>query len=495
MARQVLVGIDVGTTALKAAAFEAASGRVLGQVVKTLKVRVEPDGTREQDTASIDRALRASLASLARQVGRTWSKVAGVGLAAQGGSAIIADRQSGKALTPLILWNDTRSLAHLGEIAASKPRSYWRRLSWREVPGAGLGKMRWLQQRRAELFGDDTIYVGIGEYVYHALTEVWRQDACNAAQIGCYDVPNRRLVRGPLDIVGVPLSFVAPLRQGHTTEPLRAKAAKRFGLPEGVPVAGPYMDHEAGYMSATELSARPMQCSLGTAWVSNFVLGERVKWSSPFQLVMPSPIGRGWLVIQPLLTGNVSWNWGLQTLLGPTRQRALRRLDAVFGQALLPPEHLTCLPWLPRPNPLNEGGFGGGMMLGISPHTSRQDLLRALAAGLCYEFYRVVRQVHERRAVDSVVLAGGASKGWFFGQIFAALFAPLHVHTLENEYLSGSRGAIYPFSRRAGSGRARRVRLPIRSLRTRIERGFEAYMTAYDRLYSRFAPGGPLTFK
>jgi len=495
MARDVLIGIDVGTTALKVAAFESVSGRVLGQAVRTLPVRVETDGTREQDAAAIDRALGLSFRSVARQCGRAWARVAGIGLAAQGGSTLIAERQTGKPLMPLMLWNDSRSAAQQRQIADLKSTAYWRRLSWRDVPGAGLGKMRWLAQSRPKLFRDDTIYVGVGEYLFFGLTGVWRQDACNAAQIGCYDVPNRRLVQGPLDLAGVGLSFVAPLRQGHTSQRISSTVAKRLKLPEGTPVLGPYMDHEAGYMSVAGLSGKPMQCSLGTAWVSNFVLSRRAKWSSPFQLVMPAPIGTGWLVIQPTLTGNVSWNWGLETLVGPTRERALRRVDTIFAEALLPPEHVTCVPWLGVANPLDDSALGGGMMLGLSPHTSREDMVRALSAGLCYEFYRVVQDVQRRRAVDSIMLGGGASKGQFFGTLLSALFAPLPVSTVENEDLSGARGAIYPFDERAGSARARRVRLPGAGERVRIQRGFDAYMTAYDRLSGQFAAGGPLQFK
>ncbi|HIE10420.1 MAG TPA: hypothetical protein EYP62_02290, partial [Kiritimatiellae bacterium] len=39
------------------------------------------------------------------------------------------------------------------------------------------------------------------------------------------------------------------------------------------------------------------------------------RWRSPFQLVLPSPVGSGHLVVQPLLTGNVTWDWALQTFV------------------------------------------------------------------------------------------------------------------------------------------------------------------------------------
>nr|HUW84437.1 FGGY family carbohydrate kinase [Phycisphaerae bacterium] len=495
MPKEIFVGIDLGTTVLKAAAFDAPGGRLLAGCVKPLKIRVGPDGSREQNPSQIDRALGGALRAIRGTLGKAWRSVAGLSLAAQGGSALIADRRTGKALSAMMLWNDARPNRYVAEVAAGKPASYWRRLAWHEGPGAGLAKLRWLQENRPTLIRDNNIYIGAGEHVYHRLTGTWRQDACNATQIGCYDVPNNRLVQAPLDVVGVPLSFVAPLRQGHATHPLARTAARRVGLREGIPVAGPYMDHEAGYLSAAHLARRPLQCSLGTAWVGNFLLSKNARWSSPFQLVIPAPVGNGWLIIQPLLTGNVSWDWALQTLLDADKTRAIARLDAVFGRALLPPEHLTCLPWLARPNPLVKNAFGGGVMLGISPHTDAHDMLRALAAGMCYEFFRIFRQVHRRRRFDAIVLGGGASKGWFFARLFAALFDPIEVYTTRDEDLAGARGAIYPFSPTAAACRAKRVRMPNAQTRRRIAAGLDSYLNTYDRVYGSVAVGGPIELR
>ncbi len=45
----LLIGVDLGTTALKAAAFDAVGGALLGAASRRLDTRVEADGTREQD--------------------------------------------------------------------------------------------------------------------------------------------------------------------------------------------------------------------------------------------------------------------------------------------------------------------------------------------------------------------------------------------------------------------------------------------------------------
>jgi sugar (pentulose or hexulose) kinase len=491
MTGDVLLGIDLGTTVLKVAAFDARSGEALGVAAARLPLRTDADGTREQDPKALDRALRRAAGELSRKLGKAWSRVAGVGLAAQGGSAIIADRATGEHHTPMQLWSDTRPLHLLGDIANRKPDGYWRRLSYLDDPGAGLARMQWLRARRPGLFSNDNIYVGAGEYIFFKLTGTWRQDAGSALQIGCYNARSHRLASGPLKLIDIPVSFVAPMRRGHETRPLSSGGAALLGLREGIPATGPYLDHEAGYLSAVGGSSRPLQVSLGTAWVGNFV-NETGPSLDGLNLVLPSPVGAGSLVVRVMVGGNASWDWARETLLGAKGAKALTQADAVFREGLLPPEGLVALPWLTRPNPFAPDAFGSGAFFGTNTHTTRADLLRALVAGMCFELAHVFEPVRESGDVDRVVLGGGASNGWYFRELLAGLFAPLPVFHLEEDETPGARGALYPFSRKAARAGARRVRRPPKRVHARILEGYKLYNKICATLSMGLPNGGLL---
>ena len=489
-AGDVLLGIDIGTTELKAGAFDARTGKALASAAHRLGVQSAPDGTRQQRPDDVIAALRSVAGRLRTAAGGAWRHVAGIGLAAQGGSAILCDRRTGRALTAMQLWNDTRPLALLGEIASRRPAGYWRRLCGLGGPGAGLARIEWLRRRRPRLvpadahdLGGKTLYGGAGEFAFFALTGVWRQDAGNALQIGCYSVPRQALVADALEAVGVPLSFVAPLRQGHQIHPLAAGGARLLGLPAGVPVAGPYIDHEAGYLSATGLGGRPLQCSLGTAWVGNLVAETALPPSGGLDLVLPSPVGAGSLVLRVMAGGNLTWDWGLETLMSPRRSEALKKADAVFAEALLPPDGLTAFPWFTRPNVWDAALPGNGGFLGLGVHTSRADLLRALAAGMCFEFASLFADVRTAGLVDRVVLGGGAARGPAFDRLLAELLAPLPVFVAEDQHLAAARGSIYAFSPQAARVNVQRVRCGAAGERGRISRQYEQYRKVRDTVW------------
>ena len=497
MIDSIFIGIDLGTTALKAVAVSE-NGRIVAAVNEELDVRVTPDGWRDQSPQAVAGALRDVLHNLRESVGQdAWESVRGIGLAAQGGSAVICDRQTGEPLTTMYLWNDSRHAADVVAVNQMKPPSYWETLAMRQSCGAGLGRLRFLKREFPNLIHSKTIYAGAGDFVFFRLTGVWRQDAGNALQIGCYDARAQRIIRDPLELVGVDETFVSPMRDGHAIIPLSTDAAERYLLPAGLPVVGPYMDHEAGYIAVANATANgqrlesPLQCSLGTAWVGNFVMPATVQWSSPMQLVVPSPINDGRLVVQPLLTGNVSWDWALSRFVSEAKADALRTAADIFSEKLLPPRGLVCLPWLTMSNPYQTGVRGGGSMIGLSPETTAADMLRALAAGMCFEFYRVFESVGSSGLIDGVILGGGASKGGFFRQLLAALFDPVKTYSASASDLAGACGAVSALNPEAGKPELTIIE-PTAGLTEAVRERYAEYLTVFDAVCGRNPKGNPI---
>ena len=490
------IGIDVGTTVLKGAVFSGATGALRAQAAQRLPVTVTAEGGREQDPLLIAVAVGELLAQLRAQVGTDWASIQGIGLAAQGGSTVMVERETGQPACPLYLWNDARAYPYLSRVTAATPEDFWRSFSLCNNPGMGLARILWLRERQPELLDEQYIYSGAGEFIYHQLTGAWVQDACNALQIGCYDAVHEKLISAPLALVGAPLSLVSPLRAGHETHPLSAAAAQRFGLRAGIPVAGPYNDHEAAFCASASTAKQPLQCSLGTAWVGNFIQPTETPGGSFIQLPIPSPVGTGRLIILPLLTGNVTWDWALATFVDPDHRRALAAQADIFTRRLLPPYGVVALPWLNRPNIYDDTANGAGCLLGLSPATEREDLLRAVAAGMVYELRRVFAEVIAHRAVETVLLSGGASKGRQFQQLILSLFSPLPVLQVTEEDWLGARGSLYAFGTAACQAEIRPLELQPDTDTDAIQQAFTLYNESFARVYGhlpaaeafRFAP-------
>lgn len=486
---QLLLGVDLGTTVLKTAAFDASTGEAVAQASRRLPVTLLDGGGRELDLAEVDRAFADAMSELVDALGASRRDIQGVGLASQGGSNCIADRQTGRARTPMVLWNDGRAPACTAQVAADVPSAFWEELHLRAMPPAGLGRIRLLQDQHAEGFHGDWMHCGAGEYLFFSLTNQWRQDPGHAIQIGAYDAANERLDERPLDLVGMALDRFAPLRKGHETAPLTRDAAKRLNLPEGVPVAGPYIDQEAAFLSASAGEEAMLQCSLGTAWVGNFILPTSRAGASPFQLVLPSPLGRGKLIVQPLLTGNTNWDWALETFVSTQAESALAEAEAFMAERLFPPRGLAAMPWLAQPNPLQPRLNGGMSFAGVGARTQGSDFVRAVAAGMACELRRVFDDLLRAGLVRDIVIGGGASQGRGFQKLLSAAFAPGRVLWQTDHEMAAARGAIYAFSPETARCRTEPVPPPEPGEVKNFAHQYELHCSLYSSVYEHVAAG------
>jgi len=484
MGEDILIGIDLGTTVLKVGAFGARSGRCVAEASRRLPVRMTLGGGRELDAGSLDTALDGAFSQLRRAVGGQWRRVSGVGVAAQGGSTMIVERDTGRAVTPMYLWNDARASGWVSRLAEEHDKAFWRRLFGFDMPPTGLGRIAWLRDQRPDLFSEQFLHVGAGEYVFRWLTGIWRQDAGNAIQVGSYNARTRRLDGAALRLIGVPLDFVAPLRQGHETAQVDRDAAREFRLEEGIAVTGPYIDQEASYLSAARAGSNPLQVSMGTAWVGNFTLPAGMRGGSPSQLVLPPLLERSPFVIQPLYAGNSTWDWALETFAGRPHAAGLKSAGAAFARSILPHPGLVCIPYCVQQNPIRPDQYGGGVYLGVGTATSKSDFLRATASGLVCELGRVFAGLAGSGAVDAVVLGGGASRGSYFRQLAGLAFGGLPVLWQEDYNMSAARGSVFALSPRAAGAKFKQVEAPA-ELAEPFRRAFEIYQSAFAEVYGR----------
>jgi sugar (pentulose or hexulose) kinase len=492
VAESLLVGIDLGTTVLKTCLFRRRCGSLVAQASARVPLRVLANGGREQDAQTIERMLRRLLGRLRKESGGAWRSVDGVGVASQGGSSLIVTR-SGNPLTPLLLWNDGRAQRQTIRVRERYGTAYWRRLALREVAPAGLARLLWLKEHAPSVFNGGNLHAGAGDFLFHLLTEVWRQEGGSAAQIGPYNARTGQLDAGPLRLLDVPLSFFPPLRRGHSTAPLSPKAAAWTGLRAGTPVAGPYIDQEAGYLCARAAVRNPLHVSLGTAWVGNFST-EAGAGTSPMQLVLPGYGKNARLVIQPLLTGNIAWEWGLDTFIRLPLPQALKRAEGILKRQLLPMPGLHIIPWITQPNPYVSGTSGGGMICGAGSHTTPDELVRALAAGMAFEFRRVFSDLLERGSVSVVVLSGGAAKASFFRELFTALVHPKPLYWQRDGDLAGARGALTAFSKTVAKARVDLI--PTNGVRVEsVMERYNEYTDVFGRICGDVTAGRPYRLK
>src|SRR5262245_49656390 len=106
----VLIGIDVGTSGLKAIAVDGDSGALVASRAQDYPLSTPRAGWAEQDPEDFVTAAFAALRALTTSLGPRAAEVRAIGLTGQMHSAVLLD-DALRVIRPAILWCDVRTTA------------------------------------------------------------------------------------------------------------------------------------------------------------------------------------------------------------------------------------------------------------------------------------------------------------------------------------------------------------------------------------------------
>jgi xylulokinase len=200
-----LVGLDVGTTGVKALAITS-DGEVVASAEEGYALSTPQPGWSEQDPADWWHASRAALSRLGVDATAT-------GLSGQMHGLVCLD-ESGSVLRPAILWNDQRTAAECAEI---EDRVGLERLvsltGNRALTGFTAPKLLWLRRHEPEVYARIHRICLPKDYVRLRLTGEWAIDAADASGTLFFDVAHRRWSADVLDALEIPAAWLPPVQE------------------------------------------------------------------------------------------------------------------------------------------------------------------------------------------------------------------------------------------------------------------------------------------
>ena len=149
MTETLTLAIDQGTHATRALVFDG-HGRVLAHARRPVSLQVHSRTEIEQSPVEILDSLQAVVKEILQQPGIDAARIGSAGLATQRSSVLAWDRVTGRALSPVLSWQDTRSAANL-EALGRHEAAIRERTGLRLSPHYGAGKLNWLLRHETEV--------------------------------------------------------------------------------------------------------------------------------------------------------------------------------------------------------------------------------------------------------------------------------------------------------------------------------------------------------
>ena len=186
---QHYLGIDVGTTAVKALVVDG-GGSVVGEAESPLEVSVPMPGWAEQEPSDWWQGTVEAVRAACAQAG--IREVSAIGLSGQMHSSVLLDRAD-RVVRPAILWNDVRTTAQCRYITDRIGKGGLRRLVGNPaLEGFTAPKLLWVRDEEPGLFDQTRTLLLPKDYVRLLMTGEKATEPSDAAGTLLFDVRRNR---------------------------------------------------------------------------------------------------------------------------------------------------------------------------------------------------------------------------------------------------------------------------------------------------------------
>jgi xylulokinase len=419
-----VIGIDVGTSSVKAVAIDGA-GAVVGSAERSYPVAMEHPGWSEQDPALWWDACESALAELGAD------RCEGIGLSGQMHGLVALDG-SDTPLRPAILWNDGRSQPQVDALLDEIGVQRLVELSGnRPLAGFTAPKLLWLAEHEPELSERIRRIMLPKDYVRLRLTGEAACEVTVASGTLLLDVEHRRWSEELCEVFGVDPAWLPPVHES-------AAVVGRTGA--GVPVAAGAGDQAAGALGVGVIDATgPASLVLGTSGVI-FAVQDAYAADPEGRLhEFCHALESRWHVMGVILAAAGALAW-LDSAVGHGDGiPALLREAAAWPPGC---EGLMFAPYLsgertPHPDSDVRGGF-----VGLGLRHDRGAMVRAVLEGVAHALRDGLDLIRETDPThpgpDSARVSGGGARSELWCEILAAVLELPLEHTA-----SASAGAAY----------------------------------------------------
>jgi xylulokinase len=469
-AEPTLLGLDVGTTGVKAVAISP-SGEVLAKAEEGYPLSTPRPGWSEQDPEDWWRATERALAALGAQ------GVGGIGLSGQMHGLVCLDREE-RVLRPAILWNDQRTAAECAEIEERVGLEQLIALTGnRALTGFTAPKLLWVRRHEPEVYGQIAHVLLPKDYIRLRLTGERAIDVADASGTLLFDVAARRWSTEvvdalELDPAWLPRVLESPEVSGTT--------------PDGIPVAAGAGDQAAGALGVGVDRPGPLSVQIGTSGVVFAALPAFQADPSARVHAFCHAVPGGWHAMGVMLSAAGSLAW-LRDAAAPGQEFAALVAEAERWEPGA--EGLAFLPYLagertPHADPNARGAF-----VGLQLRHDRGALTRAVLEGVAYglrDSLELIRALGLRPETGRA-LGGGARSALWLRIVASILDLPLERVAVEEgaaygaALLGGVAGGVFADVHEAAAACV--------SIRDRIEpdaRWRDAYEAGYERFHDLY---------
>ncbi len=422
MSERYVLGIDVGTTGLKAVALERERGIVAqaGQPHELLSPR---PGWAEEEPDQWWATTIDAVAELLQSV--SANEIAAISVSGMVPAMVLLDTE-GRPLRNSIQQNDARSSAEVEELRANVDEREFFAITGGVPNQQNIEpRWRWLARHEPDIVTRTAHLCGSYDYIVYRLTGQFSLEENWAAESGLYDVYAHRWYLPYIERAGIALDILPTVRKPTAlVGGVNEQAAALTGLRAGTPVVAGSADHVAAALASGLTQGGDVLLKFGGA--GDILYCDERSEPDPHFYFDYHDIPGLTLISGCMASSGSLVKWFARELADSA---PLALLDTEAADVPAGAGGIIALPYFlgektPIFDPLARGVFAGVML-----HHTRAHLYRAVLESVCYGFAHHLALLREAgRLIRRVLAADGGSRSTLWMQITASIIdQPLQV--------------------------------------------------------------------
>ena len=422
--KTALIGIDVGTTAVKAVAVDE-TGRLLAEADVEQPTSVPRPGWSEQRPEMWWRSTKDAVSTVMAAVRRLPAtvEVRAIGLSGQMHSSVFLD-DSGEVIRPALLWNDVRTTEQCRQMTAALGLNGLRRTVGNlALEGFTAPKLLWLRDNEPASYDRLRTLLLAKDYIRYRLTGELATEPSDAAGTVLFDVRRRRWSDEVLSALGISPDLL-PTVVGSTdvSGVVTPSVARPLGLPPSTPVIGGGADNAAGAVGSGVVVPGRVQSSIGTSGaLVTPVRRPRIDRRMRLHTFCHS-VPDLWYLMGVVLSAGNSLRW-LRDILTEGGDVSYDLLTNEAAAVTPGSDGLLFLPYLTGERTPHNDSNARGVFFGLHLGHTRAHLVRAVMEGVTFalrDSLELMRPMVE--TIPQVRAIGGGARSPLWRQMQADIF-------------------------------------------------------------------------
>ena len=414
--RELVIGLDIGTTSVKAVVF-ARDGKVVHEAEQLINTFYPKESYVEQNPKEIEEKSRLVLQTVLQQTSSENVLAVGISCAMH---SIICVNKNGEPLSPMLIWSDGRSNDLIEQLTDEEKQQMYGRTGTPIHPMAPIWKLKWMKENQYVPYSQAHYYLSMKDYLLFQWTGELVTDYSMASASGLMNIHKLSWDKDALEVAGIKeeqLPRIVP--PTYILSKLNNQMKQELQWPIDTKLVIGAADGQLANLGNGAIEAGEVAVSVGTSGaIRQMISGQHVNengetFSYAFtnqSSIIGGPTNNGGIALQ--------WLMDMMEFEGTHEEFIVGAEKVAIGS-----EGLLFIPYINGERAPVWNQKARGNFFGLSITHKREHLVRAVLEGIVFNLFKIGKSLEEIAGKPKTIsVNGGLSKSPLWVQIMADVF-------------------------------------------------------------------------